>query len=350
MNELARTQREEIPSHSLTELPRSNVAVVSHRKDADGISSAALIHYLTNAKIAVTDYAEMNETLSQVQSANEVFICDLGLNKNTFDGFLKQVKRLRSEGKVSYIDHHPLSDEYVSKLKDVGVDIYHSQEECASVLIYKKFEDRLSSSPNMKVLACCGAITDYMDLQPFAKKLISSFDRQFLMYEATVLSFSIAIISRDGLKGNVMLEHMAEELGGRKKLPHEIENASAYSQEFASHSAALMEKARKEGIKMGHFAYVKTSESSTGNVANFLVGAFNVPVGVAFREDGPDHYEISLRSIQASEYDLGKIVTRISSKLGASGGGHVHAAGCRIHRSQFDEFVKMLDHELSAPA
>jgi single-stranded DNA-specific DHH superfamily exonuclease len=198
------------------------------------------------------------------------------------------------------------------------------------------------------VLACCGAITDYMDFQPFAKKVISSFDRQFLLYEATVLAFSIAIIGRGGLEANLKLERIAEELGAGKKLPHELENASTYSQEFASRSAALLEKARKEGKKMEHFAYIKTSESSTGNVAYSLVGAFDVPVGLAFREDGPDHYEISLRSIDASEYDLGKIIGRISSSLGASGGGHSHAAGCRIERSQLDEFVKMLDRELSA--
>ena len=334
--------------NSQSELPQSNVAVVSHRKDADGISSAALIHYLTKAKIALTDYSEMNETLSQVESANQIFVCDLGLNKNTFDGFLGQVKRLGSEGKVHYIDHHPLSEDFASKLRDVGVDIFHSEEECASILIYKKFEDRLRQSPYMKVLACCGAITDYMDLQPFARKLISTLDRQFLLYEATVLAFSIAIIGRTGLEANLKLEQMTEELGEGKKLPHEIENASTFAQEFASRATALMEKARREGKKMGNFAYIKTGESSTGNVAYFLVGAFDVPVGVAFREDGSDHYEISLRSIEASDHDLGKIVSNISTRLQASGGGHVHAAGCRIERSQLGEFLKLLEEELSA--
>ena len=334
--------------NSQTELPQSNVVVVSHRKDADGISSAALVQHLTKAKISLTDYSEMNETLSQVERANQVFICDLGLNKNTFDGFLGQVKRLGLEGKVHYIDHHPLSEDFASKLRDVGVEVFHSEEESASVLIYKKFEEHLRQSTYMKVLACCGAITDYMDLQPFARKLISSLDRQFLLYEATILAFSIAIIGRSGLEADLKLEQMAQELGQGKKLPHEIENASTYAQEFASRSAALMERARREGKKMDNFAYIKTSESSTGNVAYFLVGAFDVPVGVAFREDGSDHYEISLRSAEASDHDLGKIVTKISAILGASGGGHFHAAGCRIERSQLGEFLKLLGEELSA--
>lgn len=324
--------------------------VVSHRKDADGISAAALIHYLTQAKVTLTDYAEMVETLANVKTAKEVYICDLGTNKTTFEGFLRELERLASYAKVHYIDHHPLDPGFEKKIKNAGVDLYHSTEECAAVLVYRKFEQDLTSAPNMKVLACCGAITDYMDLQPFAKRLIASFDRQFLLYEATVLSFSIAMIGRDGVVANPLLVKIVEELGAKSKLPHEIDNASHYAQEFASSSAALIERAHRDGKKMKNFAYFKTRESSTGNVANFLIGALDVPVGVAFREDGPEHYEISLRSLQDSNQDLGKIVGRISDRLRASGGGHAHAAGSRIKKDQFDEFIKMLDHELSNPA
>ena len=346
MSALAEIRRED-PLRRPSE-PKREQMVISHRKDADGITAAALIHNVTRAKVSLTDYSEMIETLSQVpQDIKEVFICDLGLNKSTFDGFVGQVKRLSAQGEVHYIDHHPLDPDYERKIKEAGADLFHSREECAAILVYKKFEEQLRSNPNMKILACCGAITDYMDLQPFAKKLIASFDRQFLLYEATVLSFSIAMIGREGVSGNPLLVQIVEELGGNGRLPHEVENASSYSQEFASNSAAILEKARRDGKKMKHFAYFKTRESSTGNVANFLVGAFDIPVGVAFREDGPDHYEISLRSTEASKSDLGKVVSKISNTLEASGGGHVHAAGSRIKREQFEEFVQLLDKELS---
>ena len=124
------------------------------------------------------------------------------MNKNTFDGFLDQIKRLLTFAKVYYIDHHPISKEFESKLYSAGLDITHSVEECASVLVYRKYEDRFRDSPQMKIAACSGAITDYMDLQPYAKKLITSFDRQFLLYEATVLSFTIATIGRGSEESN----------------------------------------------------------------------------------------------------------------------------------------------------
>lgn len=349
MSSLTEVRRDEKGSPPRDEQPRSDIAVVSHDKDADGITAAALVHHLTGASIRLTDYAQMVSTVSKVDHVREVFICDLGLNKTTFGGFLDEVKRLAQRAKVHYIDHHPIVPEYEQKLRDVGVDVFHSKEESAAVLIYQKYEQELKTSPKMKVLACCGAITDYMDLQPFAKKLVASFDRQFLLYEATVLAFSIAMIGREGESGNRLLVQMVEDLGARDKFPHEIDNASYYSQEFASHSAALIDKAKRDGKRMNNFAYQKTRESSTGNVANFIIGAFDVPVGVAFREDGPDHYEISLRSTNESNYDLGVIVGRISGKLEASGGGHMHAAGSRIRRDQFDDFVSLLDSELGAP-
>jgi single-stranded DNA-specific DHH superfamily exonuclease len=339
-------QRGERPSFGSEPPPKSDVIVVSHRKDADGITSAALIHRLKRAKVILTDYGEMVETLEKVQGAREVFICDLGLNKSTFVGFLEQVKRIGSTSIVHYIDHHPIDPEFKKQLIDANVDLFHSTEECAAILVFQKFEQDLRLSPKMKVLACCGAITDYMDLQPYSKKLIASFDRQFLLYESTVLSFTIAMIGREGDTGNRSLVQIVEELSEKDKLPHEIDNASYYSQEFASHSADLIERARRDGKKLNNFAYYKTRESSTGNVANFLIGAFDVPVGLAFRDDGPDHFEISLRSTMDSKYDLGKIAGKISIALDASGGGHSHAAGARIRKDQLEEFIQMINKEL----
>ncbi len=325
------------------------VVVVSHRKDADGLACAALIRFMTGAQVFLTDYSDMVETLSHVPRAGDVFICDLGLNKTTFPDFLIQVNRLKAFGQVHYIDHHPLDPIFMAELNKLGIDLYHSTEESAAMLVYRKYEEKLSISPHMKILACCGAITDYLDLQPFARKMISLFDRQFLLYEAVLLAFSIAIIGRDGSQSNSHLLEIVEDLAS-EKLSHEITDAAAYAQEFASHSAALIEKVRKEGKRMKNFAYFKTQESSTGNVANFLIGAFGVPVGAAFREEEPGYYEISMRASEESKHDLGKIMGMISNIFGTSGGGHPRAAGARIKVAQFDEFLSLLDEELSKPS
>ena len=327
---------------------RSSIAV-SHRKDADGICSGALIGHLTGAKIYLTDYGDMVETLSTVGRADDYYISDLGLNKTTFGGFIEQIIRLSRFGKVHYIDHHPISEEFRSQLDATGMEITHSVDECASVLVFRKFEESFRDSPQMKIAACCGAITDYMDLQPYAKKIIASFDRQFLLYEATVLAFIIASVGRGSEDSNEKLVEIAEEISSGK-LPHELERASEYAQTYVERSTELISSAKKYGKKVhDNFAYMVTKESSTGNVANFLVGAFDVPVGVAIREEEPGYYEISLRSIEESKHDLGKILNRISAKLSASGGGHPHASGARIRQDQLEQFLKLLDEELSTP-
>ncbi len=322
---------------------------ISHRKDADGISSAALVRYMTGAKVFLTDYGDMVETLSAVGPASEYYISDLGSNQNTFQAFVEQLRRLSGYGKIHYIDHHPLSSSFASILRDAGVDVTHSVNECASVLVYEKYEQKLRDSPQMKIVACCGAITDYMDARPLAKKLIASFDRQFLMYEATVLSFAISIIGRSSADSNAKLIQLVEELA-KGELPHEIDGASEYAQTHAERSAKLIQLARKNGKKMKNFAYFLTKESATGNVANFLIGAFDVPVAAAFREEELGYYEISLRSVDESKHDLGKIVGKIAVELDASGGGHQHASGARIKREQLNKFLDMLDGELSEPA
>jgi len=288
----------------------------------------------------------MVETMSQLGRADQYYISDLGLNKNTFDGFLDQIERLSQFGKIHYFDHHPLTEEFRTKLASTGIEITHSVEECASVLVYRKYAEEFRSSPQMKIAACCGAITDYMDLQPYAKKLIASFDRQFLLYEATVLAFTIASVGRGSQDSNSMLVRIAQEIS-QGKFAHELEGASDYAQGYVARSAELISSAKKFGKKVdNHFAYMVTTETSTGNVANFLVGAFDVPVGVAIREEEPGYYEISTRSIEESKHDLGKILGRITTNLGTSGGGHPHAAGARIRRDQFQEFIELLDKEL----
>ncbi len=323
--------------------------VVSHRKDVDGIGCATLVRFVTGARVYLTDYADMIKTLSSVEPAEQIYVCDLGLNKSTFPGFLDQLKRLRKSGKVHYFDHHPIDPPNVSLLEKEGIDVYHSTEECASVLVYKRYMSRLSGSAKMKIITCISAITDYLDSQPLASKLISGFDRQFLLYEATILSFTVAMIGRDTAESNAKLVRIVEELADGK-FPHEIENASSLAQSYAVRASSLLERVTKEGKRMKNLAYLKTKESATGNVANFLRGAFEVPVGVAIRVEEPGFYEISLRSTDESKHDLGKIVGKIAAKLNTSGGGHPNASGARIKENQLDEFLALLDGELSLPS
>ncbi len=276
------------------ESPKSKSIILSHRKDADGITSASILKQLYDeAQVLLSDYSDIVETLSSIRYAGDLFITDLALNDSTYDGFLKEIQRLAKSGaRIQYIEHHPLKEEHMRKLEDAGVEIFHFTEESAAVLVYRRFEYQLKNSAHAKILAACGAITDMIDDGPLARKLVSSFDRQFLLYEASVLAFTIAMIrknSGDNIKNSSKsLVPIVEELA-KGELPHEIQGAIGFSQEFAENAASLLKELKKEGKRVGNFAYVRTTESSTGNVAYSLIGAFNVPVGMAYRDDGPSN-------------------------------------------------------------
>ena len=95
----------------------------------------------------------------------------------------------------------------------------------------------------------------------------------------------------------------------------------------------------------GRLAYVAMDGYSTSIVANAVLGAFDVLVGVAMKEKQPGWYEVSLRSVNASEIHLGQTIGKIAAQLGGSGGGHKKAAGCRIPTSRADEMIDALAKE-----
>ena len=68
----------------VTKTKKSKIVCVSHKEDADGISSAALIKQAFGGETILVDYPGMMddmEPLRNDESLKELYICDLGLNK-----------------------------------------------------------------------------------------------------------------------------------------------------------------------------------------------------------------------------------------------------------------------------
>ena len=68
----------------MVQTKKSRIVCVSHREDADGISSAALIKQAFGGETILVDYPGMMddmEPLRNDESLKELYICDLGLNK-----------------------------------------------------------------------------------------------------------------------------------------------------------------------------------------------------------------------------------------------------------------------------
>ena len=309
---------------------------VSHRKDVDGLGSGALAVAATGGKIILSDYDDLIENLKLIpDDADRVVLTDLGADSADFPEYLDQMKRIARHAQVTHIDHHYMSQERKRLARKAGVQLVHDVTECASILTYTTFKTALPE--RARLIALCGAVTDYMDDSPTAKRLMEQGDRLFILLEATLLSEAL------GLKGSEVgfPEMVVGELS-RMRHPHEIAGVPQAALKQLEREARLGEFVKRHGTKKGNLAYMVTDQHSTGTIAKLLIGAFEVPLGVAMKEKQGGWYEVSLRSTSDARIHLGRTIARISEPLGGSGGGHRKAAGCRIPVSSADEMIEAL--------
>lgn len=313
---------------------------ISHVKDIDGLGSAALVMAATGAEVLLSDYDDLLDNLARVPPGTEKFVlCDLGADNANLDGLLKRLKTIAKGTKVIYIDHHFMTEATKRRLRRIGVRLVHDERECSSMLAYLTFKGSLPE--RARLIALCGAVTDYTDDSPTAKKLMEQADRQFVLLEATMLAYAL---SRKGTKDRFP-ETVVSELS-KMKHPHEITDVPHLAVDQLIEAARLGEHVKEQGTKMGRLAYMITNQHSTGNIAKLLVGAFEVPVGVALKEKRPGWYEVSLRSTSECRIHLGRTIDRIAKRLGGNGGGHRKAAGCSIPVSKANTMLSELSKKV----
>ncbi len=313
---------------------------ISHVKDVDGLSSAALVLAAKGGTFRLTDYDDLLKEMEAIPaSATSVTICDLGTNASNFSEFVRKLGELAKRMHVTYVDHHYLSEEAKQQIIGTGVDLRHDVRECSSMLTYMAYKGDLPESA--RLLALYGAVTDYMDASPNASRMMETFDRQFVLLECTMLAYALAKNGRD----YAYLEMLVKELS-LMKAPHAIDDVGREAIEQAEVVRRLAEEVRSRGTRLGKLAYMKTDESATGNVAKLLLGAFGVPLGVAYKEKPGGLAEISLRSTSEGKIHLGKEIGVIAQKHGGSGGGHEKAAGCSVPNSEVKGLLEDLASRL----
>lgn len=313
---------------------------ISHQKDVDGIGAAALVVAATGAEFRLTDYGQVLEDLASVpQDVDRFVLCDIGTDAATRGDFVKHLAALAKRAKVTYIDHHFLDDEGRKQMEAAGVELVHDVAECASMLAYSTFRDSLPEGA--RYVALYGAVTDYMDDSPRGKKMMEKTDRQFVLAEATLLAFAVAMHGDE--KGYP--ESLVRELAVMKQ-PHQIRGVVEAAVDQLERVAVLSKEVGKTGKKLTRVAYMETKEHSTGNVAKLLIGAFGTPAGVSYKEKEKGWCEVSLRGTSECRVHLGKAIGAIASGLGGSGGGHALAAGCRVPAGKVEQMLRELDAQV----
>lgn len=354
-----------------------SIICLSHREDVDGILSAALIKAAFKTKltqIVLTDYANLLSKLQQISKMvskeiantsltlttekNErkidrndrrtkpqrLFICDLGVSKKTQDRFVGFVKDIISKGtKVTYIDHHEIDNGIKKELKKSGATLIHSVGECTSVHIYYKYRHKLDS--HAAFFAASAALTDYMESRPRASTLISRWDRQFLMLEATALSYMIS----SNQNNEEFLARVVDILS-MMKYPHDIEGGFAIAERYSIKVAEAVRTVQDAIVTKKNVAYTPSiSDLAASVIVNFVLGISEKPVAMVYRLKADiNSYVISIRASNACKVHLGRIVNDIASKMGGSGGGHEKACGAMVPKDKLEEFIDSIDEQVVA--
>jgi len=324
---------------------KTKLVCLSHKEDADGISSAALIREALGGDTVLADYPGQMEALQQIasdQKLKTLFICDLGLSKKNQDEFVQILSDLRKRKiSITYIDHHDIDSKIFKLLEKIGVKMIHNINECTTVLAYDKFKTKLSD--HAAFIAACAAITDYMEDRPLGSKLLQIFDRQFALISATVLTYNIVGHQKDP----DYLLYLVEELS-ESKYPHEIPNTYEFAQIQVEKLAKMITKVKKDMKTMKNFGYMELSDSGASGAVNFVLGLSGKDVGVAFKER-VDHgiYAVSVRGSKNCKAHLGKIINDLATDLGGSGGGHNKACGAVIPKAKIKTFLKEFNEKLN---
>ncbi len=325
-------------------MARTRVVCLSHKEDADGVSSASLIRKAFGGETKLVDYPGlMNEleVLKNDEKLKTLFICDLGLSKSNQDQFVELLKALRkNKVSITYIDHHDIEDPIKKKIKALKVKLIHTINECTTVQVYNAFKSKLSDYGSF--LAACAAVTDYMEDRPIGAAQLQRFDRQFVLLEATVLTFTITSHQKDP----EFLLYLVDELS-ESKYPHQINNTFEFARIQAERISGVIQKVKDNMKKMKNLSYMEVTDSGASMAVNFVLGLSGKEVGVSYKlREEQRIYAVSVRGAKSCKVHLGRIVNQLATELGGSGGGHDKACGAVIPKAKIGMFLKKFNSKL----
>jgi len=343
----AKSSRKTISQKTLTKAKkqqRTKIICVSHKEDADGMSSAALLKQAFGGDSVLVDYPGMVDALELLRNdkkLKKLFICDLGLNTQINDNFVELLTELRKKRvSVTYIDHHDIDSKVITKLKKIKVKLIHDISECTSVLVYDTFKKKLSEHSSF--IAACGAITDYMENRPVASKLLQMYDRQFALVNATVLTYNIVGHQKDP----DYLLYLVDELS-ESKFPHQIPNTFEFAQIQVEKLAEIMSNVKKSMKVSKNLAHMEVLDSGASGAVNFVLGFSGKEVGIAYKERvDKGIYAVSVRGSPSCKTHLGRLLSSVAADLGGSGGGHDKACGAVIPKRKMKKFLQEMNSRL----
>ena len=312
--------------------------VILAHGDCDGVCSASLAYSAkTGAQVIFTNPFDLLSELRSLADSN-LIVADIALTHAHKDEVMDELSRIKAKREVLYFDHHPLPQGV--KASDVpGSKAMGEGGSCSSELVYEQFKDQLN--PEMSRVAVYGAIGDYSDDTPAIRDILRSWDKRELYLEAGIL---IA-----GLEGTRKKDYdfkrdlvMYLSQNGLPSLRKDLVETAVRESEIDERMRHFVRKAARV---QGKVAYVMDPQWSLGKAATYARIYMKRPVGVA-GEQAEESVDMSIRAVDPM--NLNEAVSSVAQELGGDGGGHENAAGARVPKGRFMEFVSGLDRAVHA--
>jgi oligoribonuclease NrnB/cAMP/cGMP phosphodiesterase (DHH superfamily) len=298
--------------------------LISHRKDLDGIASAALmVRYVTKHNpspfyLTLRDYpdgAELIEEKLLGAKGFEFLIADLSTDQKDIEEVLRRIRLIRASGnRITWMDHHPTTDSIKSRLGELVdvLDLRESTTTGSQIVHERLYALNGIEDAHAEFLSSLGRDADLMELRyETTPKLVSLIDYyNYLDHESVFhpnlmqLALYLATPKEEADQEELLLEKHEEDISkyesmkqeGRKKILSDV-----------------------EVIKSGRFRFAIFAYPSlfSGTQASaYVLEALDVDASVGFSEEGSGSVRRKNKEVNCRE---------IAIQLG--GGGHEFAAG-----------------------
>ena len=290
-----------------------------------------------DARVIPANYDDLEEALNSVgEDVDHLYITDLNLR----EALIPIIEGIRTHAAITIIDHHPMEKSLGDALKKLGVEVIHDTRDCASALVYDHFKEKLEIDAAR--LASYAAVSDMFEDGPIASRLMDGMDRKFVHHEALMLSAALGADQSETFKRRLLdeLSHYA--------YPHRIKGVVEASVSQLEKIVRIKETVLGRAKRMGRLAVMECGDdSSTGEVANIIMDALLVDVGMCWKDQG-EMVNISLRGERRLHEHLGDLASKLSKKYGGFGGGHARASGAKVPKDKLDTFIADLAAALNA--
>jgi nanoRNase/pAp phosphatase (c-di-AMP/oligoRNAs hydrolase) len=315
----------------------SKVHCISHKDDPDGLSNAALVRCATKCSFSLTGYEDLERVLADApRGLDWLVLGDLGLSEKT--ELISSLPRIARH--ILYLDHHLLSLESKKALRKARVIVHHSLDNCTSVLAWDVFRGRL---PEAAVnLAAYGAVTDPPVSGRLTREVMLKTSWNLDAYEGHLLALALSSHTCTTALREMTVRELAT-----LKLPHQIIPVRRLADQQAMSMLRIQQQLVSRAEVRRRIAIARGGRLSLGTTAELLLGVPNVVASLVYNTTRrPADTRISVRSTDESDRHLGRVLSKLSRRVGGEGGGHKIAAGAMVPTKRLEEFLRLFVREV----